>query len=223
MSGGEPVLNRGRPLLLIAWHNPWPPRWLASGGPGHTQGMPREVGADGRRDFVAWLHDNGVSEEDVMDLGPAGITTMSEALGAWSDAALFVNRCEGGTNLIAMEALASGVPVILSANTGHMDLIATGCPLERTNIRPACVPLHRRRDLVGPGGPGPGINPYHQWGESDADEAAEELLRLWEGPAEAREIGVRGREMVISRFTWGHFRRLLVEMLRGQPGPCQNS
>ena len=41
-----------------------------------------------------------------------------------ADVALFPNRCEGGNNLVAMESIASGVPVILSANTGHLDIIA---------------------------------------------------------------------------------------------------
>ena len=40
-----------------------------------------------------------------------------------ADVALFPNRCEGGTNLVAMEAAAVGVPVVLSANTGHLDVI----------------------------------------------------------------------------------------------------
>ena len=39
------------------------------------------------------------------------------------DVAVFPNRCEGGTNLVAMEALASGLTCILSKNTGHLDLI----------------------------------------------------------------------------------------------------
>ena len=37
-----------------------------------------------------------------------------------ADVALFPNRCEGGNNLVALEAIASGVPTILSANTGHL-------------------------------------------------------------------------------------------------------
>jgi len=30
---------------------------------------------------------------------------------------------QGGTNLVAMEAFAAGIPSIISANTGHLDLI----------------------------------------------------------------------------------------------------
>ncbi len=50
-------------------------------------------------------------------------------------AAVFANRAEGGTNLVAMECMACGVPTILSRNTGHLDLI------EDAN----CYPLTPRR------------------------------------------------------------------------------
>jgi glycosyltransferase involved in cell wall biosynthesis len=40
--------------------------------------------------------------------------------------AVFPNRAEGGTNLVAMECMACGLPVILSGNTGHLDLIENG-------------------------------------------------------------------------------------------------
>lgn len=36
---------------------------------------------------------------------------------------LFPNRCEGGTNLVAMELIACGIPAIISANSGHLDLL----------------------------------------------------------------------------------------------------
>lgn len=38
------------------------------------------------------------------------------------DVALFPNRCEGGTNLVAMEAAASGVPLLVTRGTGQADL-----------------------------------------------------------------------------------------------------
>jgi hypothetical protein len=36
------------------------------------------------------------------------------------DVAVVPNRFEGGTNLVAMECMACGMPVILSANTGYL-------------------------------------------------------------------------------------------------------
>mmetsp|Transcript_20977 Transcript_20977/g.47297 ORF Transcript_20977/g.47297 Transcript_20977/m.47297 type:complete len:456 (-) Transcript_20977:37-1404(-) len=108
-----------RPILVFAWHNPWPIRWYAEkGGPGYTTGVPTQQ-ADGSYDFTEWLSRNGVSSSDSFDLGHRSSDELSNILRNWVDVALFPNRCEGGTNLVAMEAMASGVPVILSANTGE--------------------------------------------------------------------------------------------------------
>ena len=51
------------------------------------------------------------------------LLSLSKALLKRVNAAIFTNRGEGGTNLVAMEAMASGVPVIISNNTGHVDII----------------------------------------------------------------------------------------------------
>jgi tetratricopeptide (TPR) repeat protein/glycosyltransferase involved in cell wall biosynthesis len=40
-----------------------------------------------------------------------------------SDLGLFPNRCEGGTNLVMMEYMACGKPVVASYNTGHKDVL----------------------------------------------------------------------------------------------------
>ena len=54
-----------------------------------------------------------------------------------ADIAVFPNRCEGGTNLVAMEAIACGIPTVLSANSGHLDLMRLGCP----GVIPMPVPV----------------------------------------------------------------------------------
>jgi len=43
-----------------------------------------------------------------------------------TDIGLFPNRCEGGTNLMLMEYMACGKPVIATAKTGHADIIENG-------------------------------------------------------------------------------------------------
>lgn len=52
-----------------------------------------------------------------MSINPVLCLQLAEAL-AEADVALFPNRGEGGTNLMAMQAMASGVPTVLSANSG---------------------------------------------------------------------------------------------------------
>jgi glycosyltransferase involved in cell wall biosynthesis len=41
-----------------------------------------------------------------------------------SDLGLFPNRCEGGTNLVMMEYMACGKPVVASFTTGHCDVLS---------------------------------------------------------------------------------------------------
>jgi glycosyltransferase involved in cell wall biosynthesis len=82
-----------------------------------------------------------------------------------ADVALFPNRCEGGTNLVAMECMAAGVPTIVSANTGHLDLVATGgcLPLETQRVSPAPTRYFHATD---------------GWGESSVDEVLAALEQL---------------------------------------------
>ena len=53
-----------------------------------------------------------------------------------ADLALFPNHCKGGTNMIATQATACGVPSILSVNTDHLDIIEDGACLPLTHQQP---------------------------------------------------------------------------------------
>jgi glycosyltransferase involved in cell wall biosynthesis len=97
------------------------------------------------------------------------------------DVAVFPNRCEGGTNLVAMECMACGVPAILADNTGQRDLVAPG----------ACLPLATQGPV--PGRPG--------WGESEVGEIVEALETAWRDRMRARAIGRAGAER-LARLSW---------------------
>jgi glycosyltransferase involved in cell wall biosynthesis len=143
---------------------------------------------DGRLDARAWAAANGLRPEQFLDAGQTPNPLMPQLL-RQMDVALFPNRCEGGTNLVAMECMACGVPVILSANSGHLDLI------EEDN----CYVLQRQAVLddaiARPFGDVPG------WGDSDVDEAVELLERAYIDREDARRRGERGATM-LSRLTW---------------------
>ncbi len=108
-------------ILVTSWRNAWPESAKGMSASVHIGAEP-ETDADGEVDIRRWATENGVAPDAFIDLGWVPNTQMAAILRDM-DVALFPNRCEGGTNLVAMEAMATGVPCVLSANTGHMDII----------------------------------------------------------------------------------------------------
>jgi glycosyltransferase involved in cell wall biosynthesis len=104
-----------------------------------------------------------------------------------ADVALFPNRCEGGTNMMAMQAMACGVPCVLSANSGHLDIIEDG----------ACIPLVAQRPVILDA---PEIS-TEGWGESDVDEVVAALEVIYQDRQKARAIGDAGADLM-ARYTW---------------------
>jgi glycosyltransferase involved in cell wall biosynthesis len=167
-------------ILLTAWSSPWAEHARTLNV--NPSIMPVLFRSDGQVDALAWTEANGISSRQVLHLGPLPNAQMPRILRE-VDVALFPNRAEGGTNLVAMECMACGIPTILSANTGHLDLI------ERDN----CFVLERQRPVRDQGCDG--------WGESDVDEIIEALESAYDRREEAAERGRRGAA-TMSRLTW---------------------
>jgi glycosyltransferase involved in cell wall biosynthesis len=178
-------------LLVTAWSSPFP-EWARSieVNPAIS---PVCFQPDGKIDAKAWAIANGLAAEQVLDLGLVPNADLPR-LYREMDVAVFANRCEGGTNLMAMECMACGVPVVISANTGHLDLIAPD----------RCIPLERQTPLAGPDHLG--------WGESDIEEIVEALETVWRDRAAAQTLGIRGAEFM-RRLTWDETARRLSEAL----------
>ncbi|TWA78578.1 glycosyl transferase family 1 [Azospirillum brasilense] len=199
-SGGKPEFRKGQDLallgfrafakrhpealLLTAWHNPWPES--ARSLEANPAVAPVPFHDNGQFDGAGWAVANGVPPDQVMDLGPVPNADMARILRE-VDVGLFPNRGEGGTNLVAMECMACGIPAILSANTGHLDLIGAD----------RCVPLTRQgtiRTNFGADG----------WGESDVDEIVAALEGLWADRARAAAIGRAGAAF-LAGLTWDRY------------------
>ena len=171
-------------LLVTAWHNPWPAAAAAEMARSpHVTGAP-EI-RDGRLDVSGWLAANGIGPSDHVDLGAMAHAALPEILRA-VDVALLPSRCEGGTNLVAMECMACGVPTILSRNTGHLDLIAGD----------NCYPL----DFQIPLGEITGRADLKGWGESSIDEIVTKLEAAYTDQAEAVRRGGNAHQFMQS---WG--------------------
>ncbi len=172
-------------VLLTAWHNLWPKSIEGIDHKGHVRGLPA-VGEDGQIEVPNWLEANGVPKKANYNVGLTPNLTMP-AVYAQADVAVFTNRCEGGTNMAAMECMACGVPTILSSNTGHLDLVDES----------HCYPL-RRQGAVDP------VFPYQGtegWGESDVDEVVEMLERVYRDRKEAEAKGEAATRFM-QDWTW---------------------
>ena len=159
-------------LLLTAWQSPWPDKAADLARSPHGVGAPPVK--DGALDVGAWAVANGLPPGSVLDVGLVPNDRMPRLLGQ-CDCAVFASRYESGTNLPAMEAMACGLPVVLSDNTGHRDLIDEG----------RCHPLRRQ----GPVSHVPAGWGSDGWGESDVDELVAALEAIHGDRAEADRRG----------------------------------
>lgn len=199
-SGGKPEIRKGQDLVLLAfrafvqrhpeallltaWHSPWPESARSLNG--NPALAPAVFKPDGRFDVLRWAADNGVPSDKIIDLGHVPNADMARILRE-ADVGLFPNRGEGGTNLVAMECMACGVPAILSANTGHLDIMEPG----------NCYPLTRQ-------GPVAADFPTDGWGESDVEEILAALESAWADRARAAQIGAAGAQ-TMARLTWRRY------------------
>lgn len=185
-------------LLLTAWHTYWP----RSAGVVRLAQSPHltaapTIDAKGALETERWLAANGLPPDSVLVLPDTPNGQMPQLLRE-ADVAIFPNRCEGGTNLVAMETMACGVPSLISANTGHLDLLDAG----------AGLPLRRQ-------GAVPGVDANDGtdgWGESSVEEIVEALEGVWADRAAALE-GAKGASAAMHGFSWRRQTGRLLGML----------
>jgi glycosyltransferase involved in cell wall biosynthesis len=167
-------------LLLTSWSSPWP--GLAASLAACEGVAPPVWDKEGNVDVRAWGARNGIDPDQLLDIGVLPNRAMPRVMRE-ADIALFTSRAEGGTNLVAMECMACGVPTVVSANTGHLDLLGEG----------AAVPLTRQASLSGAS--------HRGWGESDVDEIVAVLERAYDDRDAAQEQGARGADFM-KTLTW---------------------
>ncbi|MEA3348714.1 MAG: glycosyltransferase family 4 protein, partial [Pseudomonadota bacterium] len=172
-------------LLLAAWHNSWPESMAEITTTGYVSGLP-DNRQDQQQAIAGWLVNNGLKEDSVIVLPEAPNIYMAPVMRE-ADVALFPNRGEGGTNLVAMEALACGIPTILAANSGQLDFAdANFCyPIKEQGKVKATINM-------------PGVE---GWGESSIEEIVETLEEIYNNHDRAQQHANRAAQHM-QDFTW---------------------
>lgn len=176
--------------LLTSWHNPWPR--ITQDLVNSPYGFGAPTITNDSVDIAEWCARSGLPSSAFKHIGATPNELMAQVY-RQADIGLFPNRAEGGTNLVAMEVMAAGVPCILSENTGHLDLITGN----------NCYSL-KQQTLYS--------NASHQgWGQSSIEEIVATLEHAYHHREERNAIGKQGRAF-IEQFTWANQTRQLIEL-----------
>jgi len=146
-------------LLVTCWQNLNTPEAKAFKLAGHCTNVPQPAPEYGLK-TTEWLLQQSLPRDSFIDL-PFTHNLLMPTVLRECNVAIFPNRCEGGTNLVAMEAMACGVPTYVSYNTGQKDLVdLIGCGAFRTQ-----KPVKQAPDML----------TMQDWGETQVDEVVDAL------------------------------------------------
>ena len=137
-----------------------------------------------------WLEVQGIPRANFIVPGLLNSAQMASLL-KQADLAVFPNRCEGGTNLVAMEAIACGIPTVLSANSGHLDLMRIGCP--------GVLPLPSKNSLTLPVSDDEN---FRIWGECHPDDLLRIFLDCLEGRVQLSSVRGPRNEETLDALSW---------------------
>ncbi len=176
------VFNARHPdsLLVTAWQNSWAENAISITRSKHIKFAP-EMDSFGSIKIAKWAIENGIAADSFVDLGWISNARLPVILRE-ADIALFPSRAEGGTNLAAMEAMACGIPCVLSANTGHLDLIGTNNCYALSDFKP---------DMEEP----------EIWCQSNVEEIIEKLEQAYTNEEDRKQRAKQGAE-AMKKLSW---------------------
>ena len=212
-SGGKFELRKGQDLVLRAvkilqekyadihlvtsWFNHWPAsmRTMASSRLVRYEETPG-----------SW-HEQMRHLYTINGLDPARIITMpllsrekTARVYQLTDVGLFPNRCEGGTNLVLMEYMACGKPVIATDATGHRDVVHDRNALLLRDLRPFNVP-------------GPDGRYSARWVTPTLEEIVERVEHAYHNRDAVRQLGLQAAQDMVP-LTWERTARKVLETMQ---------
>lgn len=182
-------------LLVTSWYNHWAASMQTMTASSHIR-FTAESG-DYMSLMLKTLQANCIRPETVITLPPMPNIMMTRIYRN-TDIGVFPNRCEGGTNLVLMEYMACGKPVIASYTSGHRDVLSERNSIRLTSLRPLAISYGGQQVAV--------------WDEPHLDELVEDLEWAYQHRDELRAIGARAGDDM-RQLTWERTARLFYDVL----------
>ncbi len=184
-------------MLVTAWFNQWGFSWQTMRGSPHIHFAPT---TDQYFDALNQiLHDNGVDPRRCINMAPRANQIFANIYRN-TDVGVFPNRCEGGTNLVLMEYMACGRPVIATDSTGHADVV------NRNNA--LVIESPGTKTIVDPQGVA-----VADWPEPDLEQTIEHLEYAYQQRDRMRQLGERGAADM-AKLTWAQTAKRFLEVLQ---------
>jgi len=177
-------------VLVNSWFNMWQQSFETMKLSPHLK-MPAASGTYFNV-MNAILQHNGVDMGRTITLAPRNNALMARIYRN-SDVGLFPNRCEGGTNLVLMEYMAVGKPVVATATTGHADVVNAGNAWTIAIEKEQAIP-----DLSVPGGKGEMVA---RWPEPSLESMIAQLEQAYQDRGQSEMLG-RAAAQTMASMTW---------------------
>jgi len=211
-SGGKFELRKGQDLVLKAvkilqekyedivlvncWYNIWPESMRLMAHSRHIRFEYRDLPWQQLMQHVYAVNGLDGRRIKTFDLVPS---EMQREIYRQTDIGVFPNRCEGGTNLVLMEYMACGKPVIASNTSGHTDIV---------NGENALL----LNDLAAYNITGPDNRLIARWQEPSLDELIARLEYAYHHRDVIRALGRRAADD-LKAFTWAKSAERLLGLL----------
>lgn len=184
-------------VLINAWYNMWAQSVL----PMSNSKYINFEWADGDwPEFITHLLNiNGLDMKRVFSL-PLVPNEKLREIYLKTDIGLFPNRCEGGTNLVMMEYMACGRPVIASFTSGHKDVLT-----DETSYKLKTLSEYKILDQTN------GL--LTTWEEPHLDEIIASVEYAYHNRESIRQKGKLAAEFM-KGFTWKHTAETIARLLK---------
>jgi glycosyltransferase involved in cell wall biosynthesis len=171
-------------LLITSWFNQWEFSLRTISASPYISTSTTKTN---QQDIVTdLLVENGIDQRRALVLPPQANSLMARIYRN-TDVGLFPNRCEGGTNLVLMEYMACGRPVVAAYNSGHKDIVNDANALLVRNMRPMTISTNDKAVAI--------------WDDPSLDETIEQLEFAYQHRAALRSLGQQAA-CDLSQLTW---------------------